>query len=63
MNKERKNLEALIEANYQNYKLLQKQLNETNNFAASMQLREIYFEINRLRFDEGAEMIKDVYNI
>jgi hypothetical protein len=63
MNNERKNLEKLIEANYQNYKLLQKQLNETNNFDISNKLRELYFEINRLRFDEGAEMIKDVYNI
>ena len=55
-------LEAKIEANYKKYELLQKHLNETNNFAISTKLREIYFEISRLRYDEGAEMVNVIYN-
>ncbi len=63
MTNKRKELEAKIEANYQSYKLLQKQLLETDNFNASNKLREIYFEISRLRYDDGIEMVKEIYNL
>ncbi len=63
MNNKRKNLDVKIEVNYQSYKLLQKQLLETDNFDASNKLRELYFEISRLRYDDGIEMVKEIYNL
>lgn len=61
MNNERKDLKVQADANYQKFTELLNELTETKNYNFAGRLISIYHNSNRIRYKEGAAMVREIY--
>lgn len=62
VNTERKELQVKIDANYKRYLELQYKLS-AKGCGLSAELLKVYHEISDLRYDAGAAMVREVYEL
>ena len=61
MNNEIKELKIQAQANDEKFNALLNELTENENYYFASKLISVYYEANRIRYKEGAAMVREIY--
>ena len=59
---ENNNLQVRLEENYKKYEDLVDKLTEKKEYKLVNELIEVYHSVRRLRYEQGAAMVREIYN-